>query len=403
MDFSTVSDILNRILSLPIFNLSDGSVYLKYLQYVPLFLVGMIASLILTPLIGQIAIKHDITYKPGVKRNHKDFDNAQKALHDGITPALGGLAVTIPVLVAMLIFFKLDSFTIPIILATAILIIGSTLDDIFNLPAKSQLAYQMLAALIIAFSIINLNDLSFFNINLNMFTWNFSLVGIQQSLALPGDLILFAWILVCINAVKWTAGSPGIIEANSFVIFSLIFIIAVRYTSMFSATLSVIAAGAVLVFLVFAFPPQKIMSGSSGKTLYGFLICVLAIVADAKLSTTIMLLLIPLIDFIYVIFKRLLTYKPKNLLDLLKINDTNHLHHQLLKLNLTRKQIVLIEMTMTLFIGSLAILSTGAIRYFALIFGTTIGIGFVVIANIRASRHKEKVVQEKSPESKYSY
>jgi hypothetical protein len=116
-----------------------------------------------------------------------------------------------------------------------------------------------------------------------------------------------------------------------------------------------------------------------------------------------MLLLIPLIDFVYVIIKRILVYKPKNLVELLRINDTNHLHHQLLKLELTRGQIVLIEMTMTMLIGSLAILSTGAIRYFALIFGAAVGIGFIVIANIRASKRKAKTEEEESPESKYSY
>jgi len=403
MDFSIATDLLNKLLSLPMFNQLNGGEYLKYLEYLPFFIIGIALSLILTPIIGKIALKHDITYKPGVQKNHKDFDNPEKALHIGITPALGGLAVTIPILIAIIVFFKLDSFTIPIIIAMLILMIGSALDDIFNLPAKTQLAYQILAALIIVFSVIDLTNLSFFNLNLDLLTWNFSLFGLQQSLALPGDIILFVWILVCINAVKWTAGSPGIIEANSFTIFSLIFIIAIRYSSVFSSTISMVAAGALLIFLIFAFPPQKIMSGSSGKTLYGFLICVFAIIADAKFSTTIMLLLLPLIDFVYVIIKRLLTYKPKNLLDLLKINDTNHLHHQLLKLNLTRSQIVLLEMAMTLLIGSLAILSTGAIRYFALIFGTAVGVGFIVLANIRASKHKEKEKKEESPESKYSY
>jgi len=403
MDLSIATELLNKILTFPLLEQIDGGEYLKYLQYLPLFLLGVVIALILTPIIGRIAMQHDITYKPGVKKNHKDFDNPEKALHIGITPAMGGLAVTIPIFIAILIFFKLDSFTIPIVLAMLVLMIGSALDDIFNLPAKTQLAYQILAALIIAFSVINLTNLSFFNLNLDLLTWNFSLFGLQQSLALPGDIILFGWILVCINAFKWTAGSPGIIEANSFTIFTLIFIIAIRYSSIFSSTVGIVAAGALLIFLVFAFPPQKIMSGSSGKTLYGFLICVFAIIADAKLSTTIMLLLVPIIDFVYVIVKRFITYKPKNLLDLLKINDTNHLHHQLLKLNLTRRQIVMLEMTMTLLLGSFAILSTGAIRYFALILGAAIGIGFIVIANIRASKHKEKKIKEESPESKYSY
>jgi len=403
MDFSTITGILSTILSLPFFETVVNTEYHKYLQYLPLFLGGAVLALILTPIIGQIALKHDITYKPGVKKNHKDFDNPEKALHEGITPALGGLAIAIPVILAMSFFFKLDSFTIPIIIAFLILVIGSTLDDILNLPAKVQLAYQILAALIIAISVINLGNSAFIGINFNLATWDFSLLGLQLSLAFPGDIILFFWILVCINAVKWTAGSPGIIEANSLTIFALIFVIAVRYESIFSSTLSIVAAGALLVFLVFAFPPQKIMSGSTGKTIYGFLICILAIVADAKFSTTLMLILVPVIDFIYVILKRLIAYKPKSFSELLRINDTSHLHHQLLKLNLTRGQIVLIEMVITLLIGSLAVLSTGAIRYFALILGAALGIAFIVIANIRASKQKAKKQKEKSPESRYSY
>ena len=403
MDFSTITRILSAILSLPFFDTVVNTEYHKYLQYLPLFLGGAVLALILTPIIGQIALKHDITYKPGVKKNHKDFDNPEKALHEGITPALGGLAIAIPVILAMFFFFKLDSFTIPIIIAFLILVIGSTLDDILNLPAKVQLAYQILAALIIAISVINLGNSAFIGINFNLATWDFSLLGLQLSLAFPGDIILFFWILVCINAVKWTAGSPGIIEANSLTIFALIFVIAVRYESIFSSTLSIVAAGALLVFLVFAFPPQKIMSGSTGKTIYGFLICILAIVADAKFSTTLMLILVPVIDFIYVILKRLIAYKPKSFSELLRINDTSHLHHQLLKLNLTRGQIVLIEMAITLLIGSLAVLSTGAIRYFALILGAALGIAFIVIANIRASKQKTKKQKEKSPESRYSY
>ncbi|HNR53079.1 MAG TPA: hypothetical protein PKI16_01165, partial [Candidatus Dojkabacteria bacterium] len=290
-----------------------------------------------------------------------------------------------------------------ILIALGILIVGSFLDDILNLPAKVQFLYQILAALVISFSIINLTNISFFNIELQSISWDFSIFHLQQSFVFPGDLILFVWILMCINAVKWTAGSPGIVEANSLIIFALIFVIALRENAIFSSTLSILAVGILLVLVMFAFPPQKIMSGSSGKTVYGFLICILAIIADSKMSTTLMLLTLPLIDFIYVIVKRIFVVKPKNLLTLLRINDTNHLHHQLLKLNLSRRQVVLLEMSATLLLGSFAILTTGAIRYFALILGVSLGIAFVVFINIKASRKRIGNEDEKSPESKYSY
>ena len=402
MDISTPTWILNSIFNfLP--DILQGSIYAKYFQFWPILLIGFVLALFLTPIIGHIAMKYDITYKPGTKRNNKDFDNEEKALHEGVTPALGGLAITIPTILAILLLFKLDSFTVPILVALLILVIGSSLDDIINLPAKSQLFYQILAATVIGFSIINLNDLSFFNLPLDLYTLNFSILGIQQSLSLPGDIILIIWILICLNAVKWTAGSPGIIEGNSLIIFSLIFIISVRYVSLFSSSLSILISGGLIAFLIFALPPQKIMTGSSGKSVYGLLICVLAIIADTKISTTIMLLALPIVDFVYVISKRIFIYKPKNLIELMRINDTNHLHHQLLKLNLSRKQIILLETAVTLLLGSFVILSTGAIRYFALTIVTSLAIGFIVFINIRASRKRVAEKEKESPESKYSY
>jgi len=402
MDFSSSNIFLQKLLTHFSDFISSDS-YSKYLDFWPILLLGIGISLVLAPLIGYFAQKYDVTYKPFSKRKEKDFDNPQKAMHEGITPSLGGLVISLSIFVAILIFFKLDSFTVPILIALGILIIGSFLDDVLNLPAKVQFLYQILAALVISFSIINLTNISFFNIELQSLTWDFSIFHIQQSFVFPGDLILFVWILVCINAVKWTAGSPGIVEANSLIIFALIFVIALRESAIFSSTLSILAVGLLMVLVIFAFPRQKIMSGSSGKTVYGFLICILAIIADSKMSTTLMLLALPLIDFIYVIVKRLFILKPKNLLNLLRINDTNHLHHQLLKLNISRKQVVLLEMSATLLLGSFAILTTGAIRYFALILGVSLGIGFVVFINIKASRKNVGNEDGKSPESKYSY
>lgn len=157
------------------------------------------------------------------------------------------------------------------------------------------------------------------------------------------------------------------------------------------------------MFLIFAFPPQKIFTGSSGKSVYGFLICILAIVADTKISTTAMLLILPLVDFVYVIVKRYITYKPKSFGELMKISGLDHLHHQLIKLNLSRKQIVLIETSATLLLGSFAILTTGAIRYFTLTISLSLGIAFIVYINIKASKGKEKEEKKQTPESKYSY
>ncbi len=402
MDISIPSKMLENILKIYTPNLGDD--YSKYINYWPLFLFGLIFAFIVTPIIGRLAIKWGAIYKPKIRRRNREYDNPEKAIHEVETPALGGLAVAIPVLIGMLILFRFDGFTVPIFLATLILVVGSVLDDIFNLSSKIQIGYQLLAASIIAISIIDLGNISFFTddfLNLTALTWSTQILSIPLSFVFPGDLILILWILLCINSVKWVGGSPGLVESYSLIIFMLLFVIGVRTFSLFSSSLGILIAGTLISLLYFAFPSPKIMSGSSGKSIYGFLISILALISGVKFSTTIMLLAIPLIDAMYVIVYRYITYRPKNLLDLMRINDTSHLHHKLLKLNLSSRQILLIEASISLLVGSLAILSTGALRYFALIFGVSAVIIFIVFINYKANK-KEKT-KEGSPESKYSY
>lgn len=402
MDISIPSNILERILSIN--TISIFPEYEKYLSYWPLFVMGLIVSFLLTPVIGLLAKKLGAIYIPGRGRNGKDFDNPEKAIHDTDTPAMGGLAITIPILIAIPLLFRLDPTTIPILIALGILVVGSLLDDIFNLSSKIQLAYQLLAASVIAVSIIDLANISFFSedlLNLTAYTWSANILSLPLSFVFPGDLILIAWLFLCINSVKWVGGSPGLVESYSLTAFLLLFIVGVRTFSLFSSSISALIAGSLVALLYFAYPSPKIMSGSSGKSLYGFLISVLALISGMKFSSTIILLAIPILDAIYVIIYRIVKYKPKNPIELMRINDTSHLHHRLLKLELNSKQILLIETSLSLVIGSLAILAAGALRYFALIFSLAFVIAFIVFINYRANRKEE--IKKASPESKYSY
>lgn len=402
MDFSIATNFLEKILKINDF--AAATEYEKYLNYWPVFLIGFLGSLFLTPIFGYFANKYKITYVPGKGRNGKDFDNPEKAIHDVETPALGGLAITIPILIAIFLLFRLDAMTIPIVLALSILIVGSLLDDVLNLSSKVQLLYQFIAASIIAFSIIDLANISFFSedlLNLTAYTWSTNIFSIPISFVFPGDLILIAWILLCINSVKWVGGSPGLVEAYSLVIFLLLFIVGVRTFSLFSSSISILIAGGLVPLLYFAYPSPKVMSGSSGKSVYGFLISILALIAGLKFSATLMLLAIPILDAIYVITYRAITYKPKSPIELMRINDTSHLHHRLLKLNLSSKQVLLLETSVSLVIGSFAILTTGAYRYFALIFSIAFVLAFIVFIHYRSNRKEAE--KKESPESKYSY
>ncbi|MBD3329256.1 hypothetical protein GF357_02065 [Candidatus Dojkabacteria bacterium] len=384
-----------------------------YLTYLPHFSIAFFTGVLLTPIIGYIAVKLNIFDLPAHERKSKSTlntsDNPTRHIHKKRVPFLGGLAVLIPFIGYMLFTAGQDPVMISILIATGLITVAGALDDIFNLPSKVQFGIHILAAFIIAFSVVNIEVIQnpfggYFN--LNLFSWNFSLFGLPQQLILPGDLIIIGWIVVCINAVKWVGGSDGILEGNSVLALVFLFIIGLQGGHVDVAQMSILLSGTILGFLIYNFPPAKIYTGASGKTAYGFLIAVFAIISGSKIATTMILLFIPLVDFVFVLVNRIIKHKPRSLAQLLKINDKTHLHHKLLELGLTKKQTLLVESSVTLLVGSLGVLTAGVTRLFLLFLIGFIGTIILLILHQISKKRRVKLEQEKeaeSPESKYSY
>lgn len=400
--FETISTLLQPGVLIP-------EEYFKYFSHLPSFVYGFLAAFILTPIIGYIAKKIGATYKPMQKQKDREFDNAQKAIHEVETPALGGMAITIPLFIFIIVTYGFTEITIPLLIALGILILNGILDDVIVIPSTIQLLLQTLAAVVIAFSSINLASVN--NpfgglIDLNWGEASFNFIGIFWQFIFPGDLLLIAWILICNISMKVVGGSPALIESNSFIAFVLLFILGVRTTSDFVTVNSIFIAGSLLGLIIFAFPPEKIFSGASGKGIYGFLIAIFAIINGAKFATTLLIILMPIIDFSFVLIKRMIVHKIVNPFKLMKISDTNHLHHQLIALGFSRRKVLLIETSITLLIGSIAVFSTGAFKFFFIIFSFFILVTGILIVHWiknRFDKKKAEPVEEKSPEAKYVY
>lgn len=382
---------------------------LRYIEYLPLFLFGFAISLLLTPILGNIAYKLGITYKPNEQKRGREFDNPDKAVHDVETPSLGGIAVSIPIFLFILIVFGINTTTIPILLGLLVIIILSITDDVFVLPAHLQLLGILLAATIIAISKIDLNiiNIPFINtLNLNLYTLNGSIGDFLISIVFPGDLVLIAWISICVITIKVTGGSPGLIESNSFIAYLLIFVISIRFMNELVIFSSIFTASLILGLLVFAFPPQKIFSGSSGKLFYGFLIAIFAILNSSKFASTLLILLLPIIDFSIVVIKRMIKTKNINIIKVMKINGREHFHHHLFALGLDPKSVLWIETSISILMASIAVLTTGAIIFFIiLIMSLVIIIGILVLSNLAniQTKKKSQEMDSQTPESKYSY
>jgi len=391
--------------------------YSKYLEYLPFLLGGFVITLFLTPIIGFIARKFNIYDYPASERRKKfnlnKYDDPHRHIHDKRVPFLGGLSFVLPFLIFAIATANNNPVIIAVSIGITIIVIAGILDDAFNLPAIIQLIAQILAAFVIASSIINLSVISIpldGEISLELFKIEYLLLGLPQEFVFPGDVFLMLWIGVCMNAIKWVGGSDGLAEGNIIIALIFLFIIGVRTFSLDVSMYSIALAGAVLGYLVYNFPPAKIFTGCTGKTFYGFIIAVFAIINGAKFAATIIILALPLVDFVYVIIQRLIKYKPKNPLDVLKINDKSHFHHKLLELGLSKRQVLLVEASITLLVGAIAVLTAGTVKLFFLFFlGAVLLVGILVVngmrrkpVNVRPPKGGQKP-KEESPEGKYAY
>jgi UDP-N-acetylmuramyl pentapeptide phosphotransferase/UDP-N-acetylglucosamine-1-phosphate transferase len=194
-------------------------------------------------------------------------------------------------------------------------------------------------------------------------------------------------------------------EGDSLFASLALFIISLRVKNYTSATISIIFGGLVLGFLVYNFYPARIRSGSSGKTAYGFILAVLSVMSGAKIATGIIVLMIPLIDFVWVIIGRVKKHRPRSISSLMQISDKSHLHHRLLKLGLNEPQIAFFEYLLSAILGTIALAVSGAMNAFIWL-STTLGI-IIILLVISRLLHKRTQApppdSEKSPESKYSY
>ena len=388
-------------------NLSIPESYLPYTQYAPLFLTSVFIALISTPIVGYFARKTRVLgLPPSMLRREKSSD--RRRLEKQPTPLLGGVAVIIPLFGLLLASLAPSPELTALIIAVSILALMGVIDDKYELSGRIQLLIIVFAAVFLAVSAIDLRFLSNpFDtvIPLDSSIISGDLWGFPISIVLPGDILLAAWIIICTIAVKISSGTDGLMEGNSLIASVLFFLLSVRFQYGETATVSIIFAGLLLGFLFFNFYPAKIRTGAAGKSTFGFILAVLSVMSGAKFATAIMILLIPIADFFIVIINRYLVHRPKNPLTLLTISDQTHLHHKLLNLGLTERQVASLEYLLTGILGATALALSGALKAFAIAVSVIVVAGIIIVLPIlqkwRAKRDSEK--NPPTPEARFSY
>lgn len=271
---------------------------------------------------------------------------SDRHIHHKKTFRLGGAA--------MILAFNLAIFSNPdlvispelfgTMLASCLILVMGVWDDVREISWKSQLFYQIAVAIII-------------------FIFGIRIYGIRNPLAggiinletgmgvLIAFLISILWIVIIINSMNWLDGIDGLSGGIFFICSMAMFVLSLRpeVNQPPVAILAMILAGSALGFLFFNFYPSVIMAGTSGSMFMGFILATLAIFAGTKVATAILVLSLPIIDFIWVIGERLRQKKS------IFTADKNHLHHKLLELGWSQKKITLYYYAITAIITIIAL------------------------------------------------
>jgi hypothetical protein len=117
------------------------------------------------------------------------------------------------------------------------------------------------------------------------------------------------------------------------------------------ALLCALLAGATLGFLLLNWRPGKLFMGDSGAMFLGLALATLAGVGGAKLATMLLLLGLPILDAARVIVRRIRRgHMPL-------YADRSHLHHRLLAIGLSQRQVALLFYAVTGAFGAVTILA----------------------------------------------
>ena len=330
------------------------------------FLAAAVLALLLTPPVRALASRLDLVDVPEARR-----------VNTRPVPRGGGVAVVIAfVLVAAIALawtgatrtlafpFSLDGPAIIALLAGGIAaaMIGA-IDDYLQLRAR----WQLLGQLALAVWAVGLGA------TVDVLTNPLS----DRTIVLP-DLVSAGftvfWIVGMMNAINFIDGLDGL--SSGIGLIAAVTLGLVSLTTAVSqpviAVLCFALAGALLGFLRWNFHPAAIFAGTSGTMFLGYTLALLSIVGTAKVPVALLVLGVPIIDTFWIIVRRLaagrMPFSP----------DRGHIHHRLLDLGLSHRQVVLVIYGMCGVLAAVALFLPGRTQVYAFL-GLALATGLVFL------------------------
>ena len=351
------------------------------------FILSGILSYALTPLVKRFA------YKIGAIDVPKD----SRRMHKKPTPRLGGLAIFIGFMGAMLVFYKFDVQMLSILIGAMIIVVLGIFDDVLALGAKFKFIVQIIAAAIPV--CIGGMKIEFFS-NLNPLSSEpyFSL-GI---FAIPVTII---WIVGITNAVNLIDGLDGLaVGVSSIASLTMLAVALLNYEFGVAVTMACLT-GACLGFIPYNFNPAEIFMGDTGSTFLGYMLATMSIsgffkfYAVVSFAVPLLILGLPIFDTASAITRRVLEGRSP------MSPDRGHVHHRLVDMGFNVKQAVAIlyAISGTLGLAAVVLTTSGEAKAMLLLLAVILAIavgGWIIVNRRKESRDNiEKALDDSHEQS----
>ena len=320
----------------------------SWIRIVLTLVVAFGVSFVATPLVKSFAMQVGAI----------DIPDEQRHLHSHPIPRMGGLAIFVGFLLAVLLFADITVQIRGILLGAILIVVIGAIDDVLNLNAWLKFGIQIIAAVIAVLH----------GVIINVVTNPLTMTNIQAVtigvLAVPVTVL---WIVGVTNSVNLIDGLDGLacgvstIASMSMLVVSII----TPYSNLSTCILLAALCGACLGFIPYNLNPAKIFMGDTGALLLGYILATVSVIGMFKFYAIVtfivpvLALAIPLFDTTFAFIRRAAHgQSPFHA-------DRGHLHHRLLDMGLSQKQAVAVLYALSAILGLAAVVlnSAGYMRH----------------------------------------
>lgn len=291
---------------------------------------------------------------------------------------MGGLGIIAAFWTAIFLSGSLvfDGLKLGLILCSVLILFFGLWDDLRELSWKKQLIFQIAIALIMVYAGLEVEYIA------NPFGGReFRLDGTYLAgFSVLGSLFVILWIVGFMNVVNWLDGMDGLGGGVGAIASLTLFFLSISdlVNQPPLAIMAIALFGALLGFLVFNFHPARIFMGSSGALFLGFMLSVLAIFSGGKIATMFLVMGFPILDALWVVYRRLRGGKSPFL------GDRSHFHYQLLDRGMPERKVVVLLYALSLLFGLAALAFQGV--YKVAILGVLILLVFFMMNGVNSGK-----------------